>query len=133
MVNKELFEDYIKRAKLRFRILNEFLKEKDYADVIRTCQEIVELVQKSILIKMNINPPKWHDVIDIILENRDRLPENIATALVRLRKDSKWLRAQREIAFYGDVDFIPTKDYTLKDANKAISIARKFLEISEKI
>jgi HEPN domain-containing protein len=33
----------------------------------------------------------------------------------------------------GDVDFIPTKDYTLKDASKAISIARKFLEISEKI
>jgi HEPN domain-containing protein len=133
MVNKELAEDYIKRAKLKFRIINEFLEEKDYADVIRTSQEIVELVQNAILIRINISPTKWHDVIDIILENRDKLPENIATVLIRIRKDSKWLRSQREIAFYGDVDFIPTKDYTLKDASKAISIARRFLEILEKI
>jgi HEPN domain-containing protein len=53
--------------------------------------------------------------------------------LIKLRKDSKWLRSQREIAFYGDVDFIPIKDYTLKDARKAISIAEKFLGIIEKI
>ncbi|MDW7972764.1 MAG: HEPN domain-containing protein [Thermodesulfovibrio sp.] len=133
MSNKALSEDYLKRARLRLKILTEFLNEKDYADVIRTCQEIVELVQESILIKMGINPPKWHDVIDIILENRKKLPENIAHELSKLRKDSKWLRSQREIAFYGDVDFIPTKDYTLKDANKAISVAKKFLEISEKV
>ncbi|WP_141266870.1 HEPN domain-containing protein [Thermodesulfovibrio sp. Kuro-1] len=86
MLNKELSEDRLKRAKLRFRILNEFLKEKDYADVIRTCQEIVEIIQKSILIKIGINPPKWQDVIDIILENKDRLPSDIAIALNRQKK-----------------------------------------------
>ncbi|MDI6865126.1 HEPN domain-containing protein [Thermodesulfovibrio yellowstonii] len=133
MVNKELFDDYLKRAKLRFRIVNEYLNEKDYADVIRTCQEIVELVQKSILIKIGIKPPKWHEVIDIILENREKLPEEIIHTIVKLRKDSKWLRSQREIAFYGEMDFIPTKDYTLRDAKKAMNIAKRFLDISEKI
>lgn len=133
MINRELFEDHIKRAKLRFRILSEYLNEKDYADVIRTSQEIVELIQKAILIKIGIQPPKWHEVIDVILENKDKLSDDINRELVKLRKDSKWLRSQREIAFYGDVDFIPTKDYTLKDARKAISIAEKFLEIIEKI
>jgi len=133
MISKELAQDYIKRAKLRFKVINEFLKEKDYADVIRICQEIVELAQKSILIKININPPKWHDVIDIILENKEKLPEDVSNELAKIRKDSKWLRSQREIAFYGDIDFIPTKDYTIKDAQRAISIAGKFLEISEQL
>lgn len=133
MLNKALFEDYLRRARLRFRILNEYLKERDYADVIRTCQEIVELVQKAILIKIGIKPPKWHDVIDIILENREKLPKKTINSLTKLRKDSKWLRSQREIAFYGDIDFIPTKDYPLRDAKKAINIARKFLEIAELI
>lgn len=133
MINRELFEDHIKRAKLRFRILNEYLNEKDYADVIRTSQEIVELIQKAILIKIGIKPPKWHEVIDIILENKEKLSDDINRELVKLRKDSKWLRSQREIAFYGDVDFIPTKDYSLQDARKAISTAEKFLGIIEKI
>jgi len=97
MVNKELAEDYIKRAKIRFRLLKEFLNEKDYADVIRVSQEIVELVQKAILIEININPPKWHEVIDIILENSKRLPDNVIAILRKLRRESKWLRSQREI------------------------------------
>ncbi len=133
MTNKELADDYIKRAKLRFKILEEFLKEKDYADVIRISQEIVELIQKSILIRININPPKWHDTIDIILENKEKLPANISKKLAKLRKYSKWLRSQREIAFYGDFDFIPLKNYSLNDAKKAISLAKEFLEISDKI
>lgn len=82
---------------------------------------------------MGISPPKWYDVIDIILENKEKLTEKIANELLKLRKDLKWLRTQREVAFYDDIDFIPTRDYTLKDANKAISIAKKFLEISERI
>ncbi len=27
---------------------------------------------------------------------------------------------KRELAFYGDIDFIPTKEYTLKNAEEAI-------------
>lgn len=30
MVSRELSEDYLKRARLRFKVLNEFLKEKIY-------------------------------------------------------------------------------------------------------
>ncbi|WP_181406017.1 hypothetical protein [Thermodesulfovibrio sp. Kuro-1] len=42
------------------------------------------------------------------------------------------MRSQREIAFYGAADFIPAKDYTLKEAKKAISVAEKILKISER-
>lgn len=132
-MSRELVEDYLKRARIRLRFLEEFLKEKDYADVIRVSQEIVELAQKAILLRIGINPPKWHEVIDIILENREKLPQDIFLRLVELRRDSKWLRSQREIAFYGDVDFIPTKEYTPNDAQRAISVAKEFVEILERI
>ncbi len=131
---KELLAaDYIRRAKIRAKIIKEFFKERDYADVIRVSQEIVELVEKAILLKMGIVPPKWHDVIDVILETKEKLPEEIGKKISKLRRGAKWLRSQREIAFYGDEDFLPLKEYTLKDAKKAYEIAKKFLEIAEKI
>jgi hypothetical protein len=132
-MSKELIEDYLKRAKIRLRFLEEFLKEKDYADVIRVSQEVVELAQKAILLKMGITPPKWHEVIDIILENREKLPQDVFLKLVELRRDSKWLRSQREIAFYGDVDFVPTKEYVPEDAQRAISVAKEFMDLASLI
>ncbi|WP_369018035.1 HEPN domain-containing protein [Thermatribacter velox] len=132
-MSKELIEDYLKRAKIRLRLLEEFLKEKDYADVIRVSQEVVELAQKAILLKMGITPPKWHEVIDIILENREKLPQDVFLKLVELRRDSKWLRSQREIAFYGDVDFVPTKEYVPEDAQRAISVAKEFMDLASLI
>ncbi|MCX7817479.1 MAG: HEPN domain-containing protein [Syntrophales bacterium] len=133
MTSKALAEDYIKRAKIRFKVLEIFLKEKDYPDIIRISQEIVELIEKAILIQININPPKWHDVIDVIMENKDKLPDKIGEELKKIKKECKWLRSQREIAFYGAPDLIPTKDYSLKDAKKAISIASHFLELIEQM
>ncbi|GLI52398.1 hypothetical protein TISLANDTSLP1_00910 [Thermodesulfovibrio yellowstonii] len=51
-------------------------------------------------------------------KNREKLPENIASELNKLRKDSKLLRCQREISFCGEIDFILTKDYTLTDVKE---------------
>lgn len=105
MVNPELAEDYIRRAKIRLNALDVFMKEKDYADVIRESQEIVELIQKAMLIKVGIVPPKWHDVIDVILENSQRFPE------------------------YNGSDFIPTEDYTEEDAKVAYDLAVAYLNL----
>jgi hypothetical protein len=82
---------------------------------------------------MGITPPKWHEVIDIILENREKLPQDVFLKLVELRRDSKWLRSQREIAFYGDVDFVPTKEYVPEDAQRAISVAKEFMDLASLI
>ncbi len=43
-----------------------------------------------------------------------------------LRKDnplSKKLRKERELAFYSDVDFIPTEEYAREDTEKALAEA----------
>jgi len=46
----------------------------------------------------------------------------------RLQEISKRLRREREFAFYGDIDFIPTEEYTRQDALQAINDARFVLE-----
>lgn len=122
MVNKQLIDDYIKRAVIRKKSLEIFFQEKDYPDVIRESQEIIELIQKAILISIGIQPPKWHDAIDIILENEDKINKEAFLKIKELKKDSKWLRIQREISFYGDADFVPLKEYDENDAKKAFEI-----------
>ncbi len=88
----------MRRARIRIKILDEFLHEEDFPNVVREAQEIVELVQKAILIRMGIDPPKRHDVI---FENLGKLPETVQGRMKTLRSSLKWLRNQREIAFYG--------------------------------
>ncbi len=129
MTNKALAVDYIKRAKIRLNILKEYFNLEDFADVVREAQEIVELVQKAILIQYGIDPPKWHDVIDILIEHQEKLPSNARTLLKELRKDTKWLRTQREIAFYGDKDFIPINEYNRADAERALALATQYLDL----
>ena len=46
---------------------------------------------------------------------------------------SKWLRRERELAFYGDIDFIPTEEYSREDALRAIEGARKTVEAAQKL
>ncbi len=131
MVNEELANSYLRRAKIRFEVLQEFLKRDDFADTIREAQEIVELVQKAILIKIGVQPPKWHDVgsSSIIDQHIDKFPPEVRDKLRTLNKEAKWLRSQREIAFYGDMDLIPEEIYTREDALKAVGIAEGYLSV----
>jgi len=55
----------------------------------------------------------------IKLEHAARFPDEIKPQLRRLADISKWLRKEREFAFYGDVDFIPTDEYSKEDAERA--------------
>ncbi len=131
MVNISLAKSYYGRAKIRAEILNEFMKRKDFADVVREAQEIVELIQKALLMIVGITPPKWHDVSDIIIENIESFPESIRDDLKELRKDSKWLRSHREISFYGTMDLIPEDFYTEREAEKAMNLVKKYLKIAD--
>ena len=120
------------KASKRLRILGVLLEEQAYSDIIREAQEIVELVQKAMLRHAGIDPPKWHDVSDIIIANKDLFPDEIQANLDAISSISKWLRKERELSFYGDIDFIPTEEYTREDALKAIEGARKLTELASK-
>lgn len=133
MTNINLAESYLIKAVKRLKILDVLFHEDDYSDVVREAQEIVELAQKAMLRQIGIDPPKWHDVGSIILEHREKFPEAIRDGLPALADISRWLRAERELAFYGDVDFIPTEEYTAEDALKAMDGAKKTVEVASRL
>ena len=133
MTNKDLSSSYITKAGKRLKILNLLLEDEAYSDVVREAQEIVELVQKAILRKIGIDPPKWHDVSDIIIENFNLIPEEYHSGLRSQISVGKWLRGERELSFYGDIDFIPTEEYSIEDAKKAFDGAVKWLNIATRL
>jgi len=133
MTNINLAMDYMIKAINRLDVLEIYFNREDYPDVIREAQEAVELAQKAMLRQVGIDPPKWHDVGMIILENRDKFPVEIHRDLHEIAEVSRWLRKERELAFYGDIDFIPSEEYTKEDAIKAIEGAKKVIDIARKV
>ena len=133
MTNNDLSSSYLNKAGKRLKILDLLVNDEAYSDVVREAQEIVELVQKAILRKIGIDPPKWHDVSDIIIENIGYIPQDFHSELRSLISIGKWLRGERELSFYGDIDFIPTEEYSIEDANKAIEGAVNWVNIGNKL
>lgn len=128
MTNISLAKSYITKAMKRMNILDILLKEQDYSDVIREAQEIVELAQKAMLRQIGIDPPKLHDVGMILIEHKEKFPDDVKNRLEDIAAISRWLRKERELSFYGDIDFIPTEEYSEEDALRAIKDAKEVVE-----
>lgn len=123
MTNQTLAQSYLIKATKRLRVLDVLMEEEAYSDVVREAQEVVELALKGILRQVGVEPPKQHDVGGLVLEYRDRFPAVVEKRAERLARISKWLRKEREFAFYGDVDFIPTAEYGREDGERAVKDA----------
>ncbi|MBC7336420.1 MAG: HEPN domain-containing protein [Clostridia bacterium] len=133
MTNRTLAQSYLEKCKKRLKVLEVLLAEEAYSDVVREAQEVVELALKGLLRQIGVEPPKQHDVGGLVVEFKDRLPPVAARRAEKLASISKWLRKEREFAFYGDVDFIPTEEYTRRDAERAYRDARLVVETAEKV
>ena len=119
-VTSELLgRSYFTKTQTRLKVLALLMDEKDFSDVVRKAQEIVELVLKGTLRKQGIEPPKLHDVGPLFNEHKAKLLPEQQEDVERIAEISKWLRKEREFAFYGDIDLIPTEEYTEKDASRA--------------
>lgn len=111
----------------------EFLKEeKDYADVVREAEEVVELLLKALIMAFGLEVPKVHDVSKFIEANKEAFPQVIRDNLFRIKEISRKLRKERELAFYGLEDWIPSEEYTLKEAEQAIDWAKEIQSIAKK-
>ncbi len=133
MTSVSLAKSYIIKAIKRLKIPPVLLEEEAYSDVVREAQVIVELALKGMLRQAGIEPPKWHDVGRILLDYRDRFPAMEASQLDHLAAISAWLRKEREFSFYGDIDFIPTEEYSVEDASRAMEDARLVVSLVSKI
>ena len=124
MRNQDLAKDYIRRAAGRLRALDVLYEDGHWADVVREAQEVVEQPLKADLLAHGVDPP--------------RLPRRLGRAAGRARPsargahgrpgrtgaDSRELRRDRELAFYGAEDLTPSGFYSKADATKARDGAR---------
>ena len=124
MRNSELAGDYVRRADVRVRALDVLYEASSWADVVRESQEALELALKGLLRACGIEPPRIHDVADVLLAERDRLPAPLRSEVDRLAALSRDLRRDRELAFYGAEDLTPSKFYREADATHARDAAR---------
>lgn len=133
MTNRSLAESYLEKARARLKILPVLFEAEAHSDVVREAQEIVELALKGMLRMLGIEPPHWHDVGGLLVEYRDRLPSAVAADVDELAEVSAWLRKEREFAFYGEIDFIPTERYGDADAQRAMAGAQMAVASAEQV
>ena len=125
MRNRTLAVDYVRRAESRLRALDVLFEDESWADVVRESQEVVELALKGLLRAAGIDPPRVHDVADVLEAERVRLPAALGAGDVsRLAAASRDLRRDRELAFYGAEDLTPSDFYREADATAAREAAR---------
>ena len=124
MQNRALAADYVRRAGARLRALDALFDEESWADVVREAQEVVELALKELLRSSGVEPPRIHDVADVLLDEQARLPEAVRGDIGRLADLSRGLRRDRELAFYGAEDLTPSDFYRRGDAVSARDAAR---------
>ncbi len=129
MRNVELAVDYVRRSRARLRALDVLFEEESWADVVRESQEVVELALKGLLRASGIDPPRIHDVSDVLLAERARLPSALGDEIEGLAAVSRDLRRDRELAFYGAEDLTPSRFYRRADATRARDGARMVLRL----
>jgi HEPN domain-containing protein len=117
--DRDLARDHLWRSEVRLRALAVLFEAGSWADVVRESQEVVELTLKGLLRSCGVSPPRVHDVSDVLLAERERLPREAAAHLDRLVAVSRRLRRDRELAFYGAEDLTPSGFYTEEDARAA--------------
>ncbi len=131
MRNPELARDYVRRARIRLDVLDLLFDAESWPDVVRESQEVVELTLKGLLRACDVDPPRVHDVSEVLLEERERLPEAVQEKLNALVEASRQLRRDRELAFYGAEDLTPSGFYSEDDAGRARASARTVVEVVE--
>ena len=119
MTNESLARSYLLKAQKRLKALAVLRDEAAHSDVVREAQKLVELALKGMLRAVGIEPPKFHDVGGLLLEHESKFSPDVRERLPRAAAISKRLRRERELAFYGDIDFIPTEEYSAADSERA--------------
>ena len=128
MRNPGLATDYVRRASVRLLAIDVLYRAGSWADVVRESQEAVELALKGMLRSCGVDPPRIRDVSEVLLSEQERLPEPARGQAGRLAAISRDLRRDRELAFYGAEDLVPSDFYSEQDANRALDGARFVVE-----
>jgi HEPN domain-containing protein len=132
---RDLARAYLRDAKVRFDVAEGALVKGQHHFTVRPCQEATELALKAALRYVNIDAPKWHDVGDVLKQNRHKFPPQFARDIDRFAAYSQRLRVEREPSMYGDEELglPPEALYSEEDARRAIAEANEVLTACEKL
>jgi HEPN domain-containing protein len=133
MKNQDLAADYLRRADIRLKAIQVLFDGASWADVVRESQEVVELALKGLLRACGVDAPRIHDVSDVLLAERGRLPAALQPQVERLAQVSRSLRRDRELAFYGAEDLTPSAFYSNEDAQAAFDGARLVVTLAKPV
>ncbi len=135
MTSDRIAREYLRRVQTRRLALDTFLAAGLHGDVMRQAQEIAELVLKGALRFVGIDPPKRHDVHEIVGQFLGRLPAEWAQVAGELRVALTRLAEERGRAFYGDEDTgTPASElFGPDDARQALAIADRLLAMYERL
>lgn len=118
MTNSSLAKDYIFRAHGRRKAVQTLFDGGLYADVVRECQESLELALKALVREAGHVVPRSHDVSDSLSMIAGDVSPAISALIPRFSQISKKMRRDRELAFYGSEDITPSQFY-----DKAAAVA----------
>lgn len=82
---------------------------------------------------LGIEVPKIHDVSRLLKQRIDLLPKPLKDNLEEVSRISRELRKDRELAFDGADDWIPTEEYSDQDSLEAIRKAERVFEIVSQV
>lgn len=135
MNNIDLAKYHFNGAKIRLETAENVINKKAYAYCVRQCQEAVELSLKAALRLLGIDFPKWHDVSEVFVSEKDRFPDFFQNNIPKIASISKSLASKRELAMYGDEERkkSPLDIFNKKIADEALKNAKFCMEQVENL
>lgn len=126
VTNQQLGIGLLRQSRARLQVAEYMMAHGNFAYVIRSCQEAVELALKGCLLVVGIDPPRWHDVGPVVRRERHRFTWLADEDVELAASISELLRDERERSMYGDEDagLPPEHLYTRAEADQAIRDAR---------
>ena len=130
----KLGEGFLEQARVWLRMGRRAVKDGSYGFAVLAAQECVEFSMKGALRKLGIEHPKFHDVSQVLLLNKNRLPEGLRSNLGRLSEVSRSLSTKRTTAAYGDeaAGVPPDKIFKRAEAESALEDASWVLRLCTK-
>ena len=130
MTAEELAGSFLRRALERLEPARKALDEGSNPFAFRLSQECVELALKALLRASGVEPPRWHNVGEILTRERDKVPDPARSKADELASISAFLAERREISMYGDEKTLtpPEKLISAEDARRAVEGAEFVIE-----
>ncbi|MCS6770199.1 MAG: HEPN domain-containing protein [Candidatus Caldarchaeum sp.] len=135
MKMEKLAADYIKRARARLIDAEAAYARGDYPEVVRYCQELVELSLKACLRLVGIEYPKTHHVGDVLKFHGERFPEWFQALVADFDRISAELTIKRAPSMYG-VEAVgkgPSELFDEAEASNSLKNAKHVFENAVKL